>query len=232
MDSTFSIKPAVSDKESEEEIIEKFARLVNRSVGDKTNSDLRNIVSKLEKRIKDDENYLIKMFLLNTRSGMLINSDNAPNISFRVDTINSIFSSIVKSLEGKNIPQEEIDDIFFDAGYNCGLTFGQDYMAILRHQSYIDTESEKIAEWCKFDSSVGWGKLTYDEKNSKICIENNFQIKPNDKTDEIPRNCSFFRGYITAVLKKIKRRETVTLTCHKENCPTSASGSCCCFIIN
>ena len=64
---------------NEDEVIEQFAELIRRSEKAKTNQNLRSVIAKLEENIRDNEKYIIKMFLVNNRTGSMINSDNAPN---------------------------------------------------------------------------------------------------------------------------------------------------------
>lgn len=209
------------DDLNEDQIIKNFGKLIKQSEKARTNQNLRSVISKLEENIKDNEKYIVKMFLLNTKNGSMINSDNAPNISFRVDTINNIFNSISDSIKNLGIPQEKINEIFFNAGKNCGESFGQTFSIFL--DTYMEglNLEEKIEEWCLFDSSVGWGKLTFDSNNKQISIINNFQTKKNDQTMKTPIDCNFFKGYICGVLSKlIGGNLNLHLSCEqKDECP-------------
>ncbi len=193
---------------NEDEVIENFGELIRRSEKARTNQNLRSVISKLEENIKDNEKYIIKMFLVNNKTGSMINSDNSPNISFRVDTINNIFDSIVDSITDAGLTEEQVGTIFFNAGKKCGEAFGMTFNTYL--ETYIDVQDseEKIKEWCMFDSSVGWGKLGYDANEQAIVITNNFQAKKIDISGTYPHDCNFFKGYISGVLAKISGRKT------------------------
>lgn len=205
---------------NEDEIIGNFGELIRRSEKARTNQNLRSVISKLEENIKDNEKYIIKMFLVNNKTGSMINSDNSPNISFRVDTINNIFDSIVDSVLGLGLSAEQVADIFFQAGRKCGMAFGRNFNQYV--ETYIDVEDteDKIREWCLFDSSVGWGKLSFDAAQSAVIITNNFQAKKKE-TGEYPHDCEFFKGYISGVLTKIcGKKNAAEVKCTAcENCP-------------
>lgn len=204
-----------------ENIIKDFADLVNKSAEDKTNLELRNIVAKVEKNLDGKKRYLIKMFLLNTNTGMMINSDGAPNISFRVDTINNIFDSLCDTMKSLQISEDKISEAFYNAGYRCGRDFGAEFNKWINEHMDINAVNDKISEWCVFDSSVGWGALTFDAANNSISVQNNFQIKKG-KNDEFPQNCSFFKGYICGVLEKLYGKKSVKLECDIDKCEKEA----------
>ena len=206
---------------NEDEVIGNFAELIKRSEKARTNQNLRSVIAKLEENIKDNEKYIIKMFLVNNKTGSMINSDNSPNISFRVDTINNIFDSIASSVIDAGLTEEQVATIFFNAGRKCGEAFGLTFNTYL--ETYVDVQDseEKIEEWCLFDSSVGWGKLDYDAERQAIVITNNFQAKKIDATGAYSRDCNFFKGYISGVLNKISGKKTQArvecISC--DNCP-------------
>lgn len=213
-------------KLNEDEVIDNFGWLIRRSETDHTNQNLRSIISKLEANIKDNEKYIIKMFLVNNRTGQMINSDNSPNISFRVDTINNIFDSIVRSAKELGLTAEQAGKMFFDAGLNCGQAFGSTFITYI--ETYFDTYdvADKIKEWCMFDSSVGWGKLRFDSANKAIVITNNFQAKKFDGVGGVPQDCNFFKGYVSGVLSKILYCDSVPkVSCAScEKCPKRCAG--------
>ena len=53
---------------NEDEVIEQFAELIRRSEKAKTNQNLRSVIAKLEENIRDNEKYIIKMFLVKSRT--------------------------------------------------------------------------------------------------------------------------------------------------------------------
>ena len=203
---------------NEDEVIEQFAELIRRSEKAKTNQNLRSVIAKLEENIRDNEKYIIKMFLVNNRTGSMINSDNAPNVSFRVDTINNIFDSIVDSLRGLGLSGEQTAEVFFRAGVKCGESFGQTFDRYAEMYLDVNTTDEKISEWCMFDSSVGWGKLSYDPAAHTVSITNNFQTKTCDGASEPPRDCDLFKGYVSGVMSVISPRD--------KDCRAVCAGEC------
>lgn len=224
------------DKErniNEDEVIDSFGELVRKSERAPSNQNLRGVISKLEDNIKGNEKYLIKMFLVDKTTGAMINSDNSPNISFRVDTINLIFDSITKSVRDAGLTAEQTDGIFFAAGKKCGKEFGRNFATYLERYKGALPPEEVIKEWCEFDSFVGWGKLSYDHAERAVKITNNFQTKPNERTDEYPLNCSFFRGYISGVLGFILHNPAQEVTCaSQDKCPKNFGGRDCILKIN
>lgn len=213
---------------NEDQIIDDFGELIRRSETADTNQNLRSVITKLETNMKDNERYVIKMFLVDKATGSMLNADNSPNVSFRVDTINLIFDSICDSVRDLDATDEQIDAIFYKAGEKCGREFGKTFSNYIDLYKGMLSAEDKIAEWCNFDSSVGWGKLAYDKAEDVITITNNFQAKPNDRTDEYPQNCSFFRGYVAGVLSKLLKKKDCAAECAcAANCPKVAEERTC-----
>lgn len=211
---------------NEDEIIRNFATLIRRSERAKTNKNLMSVIAKLEENIRDNEKYLLKMFLVNTKTGTMINADGAPNISFRVDTVTDIFNSISGSLQEKGLNAEEV---FFRAGMSAGKDFGVHILPYFENDLGLSEEEERISEWCTFDSSVGWGKLSYDPQAGTISILNNFETKRNAQTGAMPVDCGFFKGYIAGVLSEITGCRNVGVKCAGE-CPKTADGEKLCVL--
>ena len=69
-----------------------------------------------------------------------------------------------------------------------------------------------------FDSSVGWGKLSYDPAAHTVSITNNFQTKTCDGASEPPRDCDFFKGYVSGVMSVISPRD--------KDCRAVCAGEC------
>lgn len=214
-----SISEKTDDAINQDETIKNFALLIKKSQKDKSNEGIRSIIHSVENHIEEKDKYLIKMFLLNTQTGLMINSDNAFNIAFRVDTINRIFDSIIASIERLGINNEQANQIFFDAGRSCGESFGQHYNVWLRTYTTISNMDDKITEWCAFDSSVGFGKFSYNAEEKQIEILNNFQT--NEYPDgEYPINCTFLQGYISGVLTKliVRKGQSINFVYNNDDC--------------
>ena len=218
-----------SDSINEDEVISSFGELIRRSEKQRTNQNLRSIISKVEENIQDNEKYIIKMFLLNNKTGIMINSDNSPNISFRVDTINNSFDSIVDSVRSAGLSQEQVDKIFFTAGHKCGKAFGSTFINYLDMYYDAQDDEDRLKEWCLFDSSVGWGKLSYDPAEKAVIISNSFQAKKIDTTGTYPQDCHFFKGYIAGVLSGILgNNKEIKVSCDGcETCPKKSGGKDC-----
>ena len=117
-------------------------------------------------------------------------------------------------------------DLVFECGYEGGRLFGKSF-------DCLDlTSEEKISRWCKFDSSVGWGKFSHNLEVDRtqvsvvgtLSIKNCFQHKGN---------CEYIRGYCSGVLESITGLNLI-LNC-VERCDSSISknmSATCCFNIN
>lgn len=206
-----SIGASGTEKMSDEDIIKAFGELIQ-AKDESGKEEFMNIIAKLENYTNCNEKLLIKMFVLNMKSGIMRNTDDAPNISFRVETINNIFDSIIESFEERGINGQEAGEIFYRAGYKCGKSFGQVFIDDYRSNCDEIEESEVIQKWCDFDSSVGWGRLEYSIGENTISITNNFETQ-RKKDRNFPRDCEFFKGYITGVLSEILQEDSVELAC-------------------
>ncbi len=212
---------------NEDQTIEAFGELI-KSKDKMKKEEIFSIISKLEGFLSENEVQLIKIFILNARTGIMRNTDDAPNISFRIDTLNTIFDSLQQSFIDNGVPEDKADEAFFAAGHKCGCNFStrfvQNYQA--EHEE-MDTD-EVIKEWCKFDSSVGWGRLEYDPSKKIISITNNFQTQRINGGD-FPKNCSFFKGYILGVLSKILGTDKVKFVGKTpcEDCPKCSTKQKC-----
>lgn len=211
----------------EDQIIREFGELI-KSKDKMKKEEIFSIISKLEGVISNNEVQLIKIFILNARTGIMRNTDDAPNISFRVDTLNTIFDSLQQSFNDNGVSDEKADEAFFEAGRKCGCNFGARFVQNYQTEHEEMNADDVIKEWCRFDSSVGWGRLEYDSSKKIISITNNFQTQRINGGD-FPKNCSFFKGYILGVLSKILGTDKVKFLGKNpcEDCPKCSTKQKC-----
>ncbi len=154
--------------------------------------------------------------------GVMINpADHQRNVSFRDDTLMSIFDTIYQAVADE-IDEETAEEIFFNAGKKAGENFGKRLKDQWKSEDY--SIEDKVNRWCAFDSAVGWGKFTakdivVDDENDtfsgKLEISENFIVDEDDEEDE-SKICRFVQGYCSGVLKKIATSK-VCLVC--DDCP-------------
>lgn len=157
-------------------------------------------------------------YLLEEQFGKLINpEDDSWNVAFRVETmvsmLNSIFVDIFEREKLRTGSEEEAEKIASEALFTAGKSAAGNFSKYLHAEwererkttqktpSYIT----KLNYWCKFDSTVGFGKFENrtwgDAKEGNITIVNNFLLNKRDKGEH--NLCAFFRGYITCILEAI-----------------------------
>lgn len=159
------------------------------------------------------------VFEYDPERGIMINpEDRQRNVSFRTDTFINMMGGIydkVRSLSSK----EEADEIFFQSGYAGGSNFGS-RLAVQMENSRMKNE-ERLEQWCRFDSQVGWGKFSIDVSIDEEAGTLEGQLKINecfivDKAGN-RRVCAYIRGYCEGVIETLLGGVGVTLTC--QACP-------------
>lgn len=164
--------------------------------------------------------------------GIIINAeDRQRNVSFRTDTLVSIFSEIygaIRELSG----DVDAKKIFFDAGYKSGVNFAQRLFNQWNNEC-ISME-EKLEKWCQFDSSVGWGKFDVDITidRERDCLTGELRINECFIVDKRVNCeiCSFIKGYCTGIIEIICGNVGIELECIE--CPIkSRFKSACVFKI-
>jgi len=162
-------------------------------------------------------NIVDRYFEVNKDIGQLINpEDREPNIALRIKTLHYMFSSLIEKtneiLKLNNKTPEEIDTsiagILYYAGEKSGDSFGSKLMTpnIVWEKIPVDIDT-RLKEWCRFDSSVGFGNITFKQRadNSSFI---DILIKANSfYLEGSMDNChdlnEFLRGYIAGVVKWI-----------------------------
>jgi uncharacterized protein YutE (UPF0331/DUF86 family) len=184
------------------------------------------ISSSFEKRedkspAKVNEKYA--KIVLNEERGIIINeADGTRNISFKVDTINSMLESMYKFvLESSN--ESEAEKALFSIGFGGGNRFGKAMNS--KWELLNMTYEEKVSKWCEFDSVVGWGKYEnnlhiLDSEgiiDGELCVHENFLCYNRRKTDI--KLCNFLKGYCTGVLEELLDGQSIEVVCDCEYCP-------------
>lgn len=157
------------------------------------------------------EGVTYKQFILNFTTGVLKNVDDlARNVAFKAATFVTILGFICdKVIENAGIGKKMaplLNEYLFMAGHAAGANFGQSLSDQLDPRLPVE---QKIEEWCRFDTTVGWGKfrnrVTVDEATGrvtgKIVLDNNFLVGSRGQADF--NLCELLTGYISGVLEKI-----------------------------
>jgi len=180
-----------------------------------------------ELKMRQDFIILEKYFEDHSYIGKMINpDDNEPNIALRIKTLHSMMTSIFEKasqameLQGKtkNEIDTSIKESLFEAGKRSGESFGSKMMLSNKVWENIPEKFEKrLEEWCRFDSSVGFGKIESQQRQNDsnvfdVYIKGNAFYSEKTKKKWYDLN-EFLRGYISGVLKWIlyKGKEDVNV---------------------
>lgn len=156
--------------------------------------------------------------------GTLLNLDQ-PNIAFRIVTFNGMLEGIVRA----GIKRRELQGALKKAGEaaaeNFAMELSEIYSADIRRLAdrgkppwNILTFSQKLQEWCSYDSATGWGIMKADRKAERITISfAHFQglfssAEPDEGAGPDDKNIRyhdlfpyFLQGYCTTMLRNIVR---------------------------
>jgi predicted hydrocarbon binding protein len=178
-------------------------------------------IKQTEESGKQNDNYA-KIMLIKERGIIINEADGSRNISFKVDTINSMLESMYNFMVEKT-DINEAKKALYNIGYEGGKKFGEamNKKWELENMSY----EEKITKWCEFDSVVGWGKFINNLKintdegiiEGKLSIYENFLCSNRRKKDI--RLCDFLIGYSKAVLEELLDGLPIDVICDCELCP-------------
>lgn len=186
---------------------------------------------------------IFRPYLLVEKVGKIINpEDDEWNVAFRVETFLGTFSTFYedtfrreeehfyakekeKGAEenvAKETAKKKAERIASEVLFKAGKKAAQNFSVYLKDhwekekEKYKKTLSfkTKLDEWCKFDSTVGFGKfenITWGEaKEGEINLINNFLIYKRNKSDH--NLCGFMKGYIASILNVIFSSESITIT--------------------
>lgn len=184
-----------------------------------------------DKQIKDENRKTIFEYI--PERGIMINpEDMQRNVSFRTDTLISMFSEIYQDMREK-ISDTEASEIFFKSGYSSGANFAK-RLNDQWSNSYANFQ-DKLSKWCEFDSNVGWGRFSVNldvdvdrgTLSGTLSINECFIIDKHSKC----KICSFIRGYCNAVIEVLCDGIDIELEC--QSCPmTNKFKSECVMSIN
>lgn len=172
----------------------------------------------------DDKKEMVNIALVKDKGIIVNQADNSRNISWKVETINRIFTVAyqnTKELAG----EEAAEKMLFDMGCDSGSGFGR-VMAEKWEMEDADLSYEdKFTMWCDFDSVVGWGKFNNHIKVNEeegtleghLEIRDNFLCHNRKKTDA--PICGFIRGYCTGVISELLGGLDVCVNCDGGQCP-------------
>lgn len=167
----------------------------------------------------------VREFQFHKARGVLINgSDGSRNIAFKVESMNSIFSTIRSQFETL-ADTNAATNMFCNAGRVAGENFGRVMNQKWDLASVNISLTDKITKWCEFDSDVGWGRLdnnvVVDESQGtirgEIHLTENFLIF--NKKKSVPCECHFMVGYTQGVLEEIFKGIPIKVACKMEVCP-------------
>jgi len=160
--------------------------------------------------------------------GMLINAtDSSRNISFKVETLVNMLSTIHQGIRAWCLPNDDTNigdistlasKILFESGYRSGANFGWTMHEIFQKDHRELQLQDKIELWCEFDSDVGFGflslpddgikeekgeknKISYTEISIRVKLSHNFLAYRRETSQT--NLCSFMCGYIQGVLEKV-----------------------------
>ena len=166
-----------------------------------------------------------RTFQLLASRGSLINpADRSRNVSFKVDSINTVFESLAESLR-ETSGEDAARTAFADAGRKMAQSFGE-RIAEQWGIEYPDASlNDLISKWCAFDSDVGFGRLVNelnsdsdsDDLHGAIRLVDNFQVYK--RTGRSHADCSLMHGYIEGVLEAFTSGFPVRVECDKGECP-------------
>jgi cellulose biosynthesis protein BcsQ len=158
-----------------------------------------------------------RLFTLDAVSGALVNpADETRNVSFKVETFQLLLSGLEKGFSlkfGGTDKLEDVQQVFFAAGTQCGERFGQ----ALTKRGIPRGESGgpygQIQSWCSFDSDVGFGRFELDPNEIEtrgqqllrcsIILHESFLALPTQANVDPHKYCDFMRGYVKGVLEEL-----------------------------
>jgi predicted hydrocarbon binding protein len=154
--------------------------------------------------------------------GVMVNltdeSSDPRNVSFKVQTfcsiLDDIHDQILRPTESVGLspePEEEqlllVRRQFLHAGKQSGERFGRNLIDMWSKHGGLPDKVERLAEWCKFDSQVGFGRLrskwSVDAQGIVGTVEvmNNFLAHHRTGADK--DLCVLMIGYVQGVLECI-----------------------------
>jgi len=178
-----------------------------------------------------------KIFGLAGSQGVMINlADQQRNVSFKVKTFLSMIDDIHSGIVNDLMSEKEVEAApkgnrpLYHAGRLCGLGFGASLMTEIWDDAARRRRlADRIAEWCAFDSDVGFGMLTCHELDETplrvvgvLQVSSNFLISGRGTADR--HLCELLAGYISGVLQRIIEVAEVSVSHSEQDCPQMNPG--------
>lgn len=124
--------------------------------------------------------------------------------------------------------------IIYLSGFDAGSRNGKCLFEQMLLPTYNVELTEKISQWCEFDSDLGFGKfvnqteITKGKISGQIVVINNFLVHNKLFSDE-NNICSFMRGYIKGVLGNIIKSRIDVMHRKKECAQYNLDSNACIF---
>jgi predicted hydrocarbon binding protein len=150
------------------------------------------------------ERYVIE-YTLNPETGTLYDAKAGfPNVSLRVDTLNTILGWVLKMQ--KELGPGGPERVLYEAGHDVGRDFAQ---KLREHLKGKGRSPQDIRDPCRFlkrvleyDSSSGMGKFSLDNCSIQPTIDLRINVL-NAFTSHTLGACEFLRGYIGGACEEI-----------------------------
>jgi len=166
----------------------------------------------------------LRPFFLPEEARILNPDDQSWNVAFRADTLVSMFDNLASSIRQRELERNKTEDeaeaLVRESLFNAGVTAADEFSGFLAEAWAQDSRgasalsiAEKLNDWAKFDSSVGFGKFestTYGNENlGSIALQQNFLL--HGRSPEDANLCSFMSGYISTILRALFGTDRVSV---------------------
>jgi len=154
--------------------------------------------------------------------GILRNSDDKPNISFRIDTFHKVIYNLIKEIINKDDVSTE-ETIIESSLKETGKIAAEDFVKDFKQDNHnIKDKRELIEKWVKFDSEVGFGTMKLIEFEARGNNYSGIILVIGDAFKNISATNQhdlryIFSGYMETVLDKLLETEETELIVKFEN---------------
>ncbi len=178
----------------------------------------------LRKRLAISERELgrHRFFQIDDAQGVMVNlTDAARNVAFKEETFTAMLGDIHDGMLAESqkldpwVPEsatlyarKAVESSFLESGVRAGRVFGKSLREVLWKGQEL-SDQERIAQWCEFDSDVGFGRMKAEALRlldgrivvGEIHVIENFLAAGRKASD--PNLCWLMQGYIQGVLREI-----------------------------
>ncbi|MDR0863833.1 MAG: AAA family ATPase [Candidatus Symbiothrix sp.] len=142
-------------------------------------------------------------------TGEMHNTDDGKrNVAFKTVTfigfLNQFYKTLLEKFSDEDSCREIMNKALFNAGKQCGETFGIALVEQWDDEKREYDDREKLEHWCAFDTQAGFGLMTmsYPHGDTKVLnVKNPFIIDYNIAKDR--DYTAFFSGYVMGVLTEL-----------------------------